>query len=41
MNHDIDDLLEIIRDLEKRIIKLENHGKAERLVQHDDALYGS
>lgn len=39
MDHDIDDLLEIIRELEKRIIKLENQGKAERLVQHEDGWY--
>ena len=39
MRHDIEDLLEIIRELEKRIIKLENQGKAERLVQHEDGWY--
>ena len=39
MNHDIDDLLEIIRELEKRIMKLENQVKAERLVQHEDGWY--
>ena len=46
MNHDIDDLLEIIRELEnyiceieRRLDKLENQGKAERLVQHEDGWY--
>ncbi len=37
MSHDIDDLLEIIKQLEERIIKLENSGV--RVINPDDSWY--
>ncbi len=39
MNHDIEDLLNLIKELEERIIKLESKDQAQRLVQHEDAWY--
>ncbi len=39
MTHDIDDLLELIKMLEERILKLESRDSAQRLVQHDDVWY--
>ncbi len=39
MIHDIDDLLELIKMLEERILKLESRDSAQRLVQHEDAWY--
>ncbi len=39
MSHDIDDLLELIKMLEERILKLEQRDSTQRLVQHDDAWY--
>ncbi len=39
LKHDIDDLLAIIKELEKRIIKLESRDTAQRLVQHEDSWY--
>ncbi len=39
MSHDIDDLLELIKMLEERILKLEQRDSIQRLVQHDDAWY--
>ncbi len=39
MSHDIDDLLELIRMLEERILRLESKDGAQRLVQHEDAWY--
>lgn len=38
MSHDIDDLLEIIKELEERIIKLEVKSQV-LLVKHEDAWY--
>lgn len=37
MTHDLEDLLELIRKLEERIIKLES--KNHVLVQHEDSWY--
>jgi hypothetical protein len=39
MSHDLEDLLEIIRMLEKRIIELERRDSTQRLVQHEDSWY--
>ncbi len=40
MTHDIDDLLEIIRSLEERILILESvHGQTQKLVRHEDSWY--
>jgi len=40
MTHDIDDLLEIIRELERRVMKLElNAVNSARVVQNDDSWY--
>ncbi len=39
MSHDIEDLLDLIKMLEERILKLESRDSAQRLVQHDDAWY--
>ncbi len=39
MSHDIEDLLELIKELEERIIKLESKDQAQRLVQHEDSWY--
>ncbi len=39
MTHDIDDLLELIRKLEERILNLERNDSAQRLVQHEDSWY--
>jgi hypothetical protein len=39
MTHDLEDLLNLIKDLEERIIKLERNGSAQRLVQHEDSWY--
>ncbi len=39
MSHDIEDLLELIKMLEERIIKLESRDSAQRLVQHEDSWY--
>ncbi len=38
MSHDLEDLLEIIKELEERIIKLEVKHQV-TLVQHEDAWY--
>ncbi len=38
MTHDLEDLLNLIKELEERIIKLEATHQ-QRLVQHDDAWY--
>ncbi len=37
--HDIDDLLELIKMLEERILKLESRDSAQKLVQHEDSWY--
>ncbi len=39
MSHDIEDLLNLIKELEERIIKLEAKDQAQRLVQHEDSWY--
>ncbi len=39
MSHDLEDLLELIRMLEERILVLERNGSAQRLVQHEDTWY--
>ena len=39
MSHDIQDLLELIRELEKRIIQLELNSTKNRLVMNDDSWY--
>jgi len=39
MSHDLEDLLEIILQLEKRIIELERRDSTQRLVQHEDSWY--
>ncbi len=39
MSHDLEDLLELIRMLEERILKLESKDQAQRLVQHEDSWY--
>ena len=39
MTHDLEDLLNLIKELEERIIKLESKDKAQRLVQHEDSWY--
>lgn len=39
MSHDLEDLLEIILQLEKRIIVLERRDSTQRLVQHEDSWY--
>ncbi len=39
MSHDIEDLLELIKELEERIIKLESKDQAQCLVQHEDSWY--
>jgi hypothetical protein len=39
MSHDLEDLLELIRMLEERIIKLEQRNSVQRLVQHEDSWY--
>ncbi len=39
MSHDLEDLLELIRELEKRIIQLELQASKKRLVMDDDSWY--
>ncbi len=39
MTHDLEDLLELIRELEKRIIALERGNSTQRLVQDEDSWY--
>jgi hypothetical protein len=39
MSHDLEDLLNLIKELEERIIKLERKESAQRLVQHEDSWY--
>ncbi len=38
MSHDLEDLLNLIKELEERIIKLEAKNQV-KLVQHDDSWY--
>ncbi len=38
MTHDLEDLLNLIKELEERIIKLESKHQ-QRLVQHEDSWY--
>ncbi len=38
MSHDIEDLLNLIKELEERIIKLEAKNQ-QRLVRHEDSWY--
>ncbi len=39
MSHDIEDLLNLIKELEERIIQLERRGSTQRLIQHEDSWY--
>ncbi len=39
MTHDLEDLLELIKQLEKRIIQLEVEYSKKRLVMTDDSWY--
>jgi hypothetical protein len=39
MSHDLEDLLDLIRELEKRIIQLELQACKKRLVMDDDSWY--